>query len=349
MSTEQAAAIAKQVVTMMKLHLNLYLHGSEFLVKYQNAQEKEEKAERAKERSRLIVHAENSISTVLKNKLDETNERNIEKLASILVKNVKDELQRLERLKQANEASVTETPESVNDQNVDMDEPGGGSNTIKINPRSDDLFEIPFKDGFKTFNREQLNQMIDSFVRNDASTPEVNDGAGPSRMVEEDLDITPRTYKEHRDRRGSFNRGRGRGNFNNRGHPSSKRPGGAQERMDAKRRKHVEEAASFKPTIGQIIALGENIDATVAQQKKAKLANELINDRISAILDTKSRKTKNPNGQGWIVITDFNSVPETQQYVWHQGHDGRNDEWMTLPNFKLMLKNKLMKKNFDDM
>ena len=347
MTTDQAMAIAKQVVTMMKLHLNLYLHGCEFLVKYQNAQEKEEKAERAKEKGRLIAHAESSISTVLKNKLDETNEKNIEKLAPILVKAVKDELERLERLRQANAASVTETPESVNDHN--MEETDGGSNVIKINPRSDDLFEIPFKDGFKTFNREQLNQMVDSFIKKDASTPDVNDGAGPSRMVEDDLDITPRTYKEHRDRKNSFNRGRGRGNYNNRGHPSNKRPGGAQERMDTKRRKHVEEASSFRPTVGQIIALGEQLDATVAQQKKAKLANELVNDRVSAILDTKSRKTKNPNGQGWIVITDFGSVPENQQYVWHQGHDGRGDEWMTLPNFKLMLKNKLMKKIFDDM
>ena len=83
----------------------------------------------------------------------------------------------------------------------------------RVTRRSDDLFEIPFKDEFKTFNREQLNKMILTFEKaGKAKNVENEDGApGTSRMVEEDLEIVPRNCREHRERKSSFNRGRGRG------------------------------------------------------------------------------------------------------------------------------------------
>ena len=53
-----------------------------------------------------------------------------------------------------------------------------------------------------------------------------------------------------------------------------------------------------------MIALGEHEDATMAQQKKAKLANELMDNRIMS---------KNPSSEGWIKVVNYDTVPESEQ------------------------------------
>ena len=181
-STE-ARNLQKAVVMLVKVNLNMYLYGSEFLVRLKEAGDHEDQAMTHDSQAKMIKHVEQSITTLL-----ERNNKEIpEKLSSEIAKAIKDA---------HNDAKT----DNLDDEMVESKEP----KAIRVEHGVNDTFEIPFNDTYRKFNRYAINKMILWYDKNN------------SINVDEDGDEPMRKQAFHGRGGGrGGGRGKGRGGYHN--------------------------------------------------------------------------------------------------------------------------------------
>lgn len=326
---ETVRSVVHQIVALMKIHLNVYMYGSEWLVRYTAATHQEDQEALRNNQSKLVHHLDQMYKTLrAQDKADEA-ARAIPEIVQML----KAELDKIRTDQGAGNADAQ-------DNLVEMAEPTEPKKKAeKIEPRDDGYFEIPFEDTFVVYSRRQLNQMIQNYKDLDVNAED--QGAGPSfRVGPGETEPEPHTYVEHRAQRGA-NQHQSRGNKSNKGGKKSQKRGYSQDRMDQKRAKHVEEGQNHRFTFAEIIKIGNAPGADAEARMKAKCASEIIDDRIREILKTKAKMVRGPDGD---LTPAAVGTEDTKVLVYNSC--GKESDWLSMPKWIIAVRNQESKKVF---
>ena len=333
--TKKVDAIASYIMTMIKVNCNVYLHGSEFIVKHQAACEKSWEDKRLRD----VAQIEN----VVKSTMEAANRSFAAQIQNLLVETTPEIAKQagpqiLEYVRN-NVPTMNVAQDVIPDNDDDMAEvPNRGekSKNTELKPRKDGKYEIPFGDSVAVLTREELTEAIGLWK-------ERQDGDQPHEQP-------PQTYREHRERnRGSGrfigrrnNRSGSRGRFDTPGSSRGrnddrayKRP--AQDNLDRKRQKMLSDAEHHRFTYREIINLGKAAGASNEAKIKAKAAEDLLDAKIQAIIDLKARKVMGPDN---VLRVPTGPVDDEDTYLPNKDHKGSKVEWISYASFYEMMMEK---------
>ena len=309
--------IQQSIVAMIKLNLNMYLYGTEFLVKYKEACDQDDQAKAQDNQAKIIRHIEQFLATFI-----ETHSKELpEKLSS--------EIAKLLKVAQGEPVNENIPFEDIAESNADAN----GSTSIRVEQNPNDTFGIPFHDSYRTFNRYAINKMVMWYDR---------------KNVDKDGDefMQPSTSKNGRfTPRGRGGRGRGGyGGFRGNG----KKRFSAQDHMNAKRAKHIENAKDGKPSLKEIIDRGSVEGATPLSKYKKKLAEERLDKEVNAQVLIRNRLIKDEHGE-YVQDPKAWNLPDDQVFVNNKGPEDKTGTWKTLKEFKDIIRAQFSRNHkFDD-
>ena len=321
--------IQQSIVAMIKLNLNMFLYGTEFLVKYKEACDQDDLAKAQENQVKIIKHIEQFLATF------------IEKHSKELPEKISADIAKLLKVAQGEPANEDVPYENISETNVDgniTQNIGNITPPTRVGHNPDDTFEIPFNDTYRTFNRYAINKMVMWYdKRNKNNTDKDGDEAMlPGTSKQGWQPFTPRG-------RGSRGRG-GHGNYRGRG----KKRFSAQEHMDNKRAKHIENARDGRLSLKEIIDRGSAEGATPLSKYKKQLAEERLEKEVDAQVLIRNRLVKNANGE-YVQDPQAWNLPDDQVYVNNKGPDDKVGTWKTLKEFKDILRAQFSRNHkFDD-
>ena len=245
------------IVTMIKINCNVYMHGSEFLLKYQGARHDEDHNKMINMQKDVLTRFQLAMESSVKETLSHKD------VLSYLAKELKE---------------YKALPEGDAEMADDEAEPP------KKKVKQDDQIAIPYGDSCKTYSRAECKEMIDLYE--DAKAKKA--ASASAALLATTTAATPaRTlFTIGAPGPSGSGRGGGRGGRNARG-------GYAQQRMDSRRQENLRGAAGAKFTIEQIINLGKTSTCPEDARIMAEKAKKVLQKKIDNVLASKAKLVYN--------------------------------------------------------
>ena len=296
---EDPEGLIDMIVTMIKINCNVYMHGSEFLVKYQGAKHEEEQLRMIQMQKEVLLKFQKAMESSVRETLSH-----------------KDVLSYL--------ANELKEYKALPD---DDDEMGNEAGPPRKKVRQEDEIAIPYGDSARVYSRAECKEMIDLFEKTkamrSAPTPTLLTAAAAVEPVRTLFTIGAP---------GPSGSGRGAGRGGRRG-------GYAQQRMDNKRQENLRGAAGAKFTIEQVINLGKTSTCPEDAKVMAEKARRVLQKKVENVLVSKAKLVYNEELRTHVPPTTADipvgqtTVPDTILKVWDKPKNGE-EGWVTVQEMK---------------
>ena len=311
------------ITTLIKINANYYLKGSDFLLDYSRAKEKDREAARLKFEQNLLEKVNRSVKQTL------TDEEGVlhslksaigVKVYQTLTSADYHDLQMKEIRKSLDkiidEAVTSRSKPTVADMEVEMEAPPA-KRPRELVRMIDNRVEINLGDNVRTFTEAEIGKMVQLFDNDQAGTSSSAITAEPMMPVAPPPPAPKTIYTI-----GSAFRPTLRGGRGGRGPRGGQRGNFAQSRMDQKRKYHVEQATSGSGyTFQSIMKLGDLPNCPPEMKAKAIKCREVLENRIKKVLSTKPPHVYNEAVQTYLPPSNIDlrpgetTVPEERLWV----------------------------------
>ena len=291
---EDPDGLIDMIVTMIKINCNVYMHGSEFLLKYQGARHEEDHNKLISMQKDVLTRFQMAMESSIKDTLSH------KEVLSYLAKELKE---------------YKALPDGDDEMADDEAEPP----KKKVRQDDPDQIAIPYGDSCKTYSRAECKEMIDLFEERKAIR------AATASVALATTATAPTTTKTlftiGAPGPSGSGRGGGRGGRNARG-------GYAQQRMDNRRQENLRGAAGAKFTIEQIINLGKTSTCPEDAKIMAEKAKRVLQKKIDNVLASKAKLVYNEELGTHIPPTTADipaghtTIPDHILRVWDKPKNG---------------------------